>query len=289
MLLAVGVILLFLATNMIIPYLKSLWSSYTIRSLKRARRQAREERKLIELAYDPQNCLSFHRFQQLAKQSNCLFAKNAQLWGCLDFDGTQTLETNIQRLVPSLMKFVTLADEGEKLDGFIIEIKGRDYCSDVTSFASTVKQTLEIIARHDPSGLNVMKMKGISSPSWYYSFCTVPLFVTTFAPFYSQSHCRYMHTHTLPDLADVCYILLQPEISFHHHKIGSDTPHTNWESPQTIRDQIRCNFRKNQRGYYVPPTNQYPIAEMIVLHPNSTQDKTIPIRLWDESTFSDQR
>jgi FPC/CPF motif-containing protein YcgG len=278
-----GTLLVVVISNILLPYLQSLWSSSSLKNLKQVRHQAREARKSIELTYDPQNCPSFHRFQLLAKKSNCIFAKNAQLWGCLDFDETQTLSTNVQNMVPALMKFVTLADEGMKLDGFLIEIKGKDYCSDVTSFASTVKQTLEIISANDPSGLNVMKLKGISSSSWYYSFCTVPLFVTTFAPFYSQSHCRYMHS--LSELGNVCYLLLQPEISFYHHKIGSDTPHTNWESPQTIRDQIRLNFRKNQRGYFIPPTNRYAIAEMIVIHPQSTHEKNIPIKLWDESTF----
>ena len=199
--------------------------------------------------------------------------------GCLEYNETLSLEENVKKLIPSLLKFITLADEGERLDGYIIEIKGEKYCSNVSSFASTVKQTLEIIASHDPSGINIMKFKGISSSSWYFSFCNAPIFVTTFAPFYTSSHCRYMHS--IPELANTCYILLQPEISFLHNNVGEDTPHTNWENPQSIRDRIRCSFRKHQREYYIPPTNRSPIAEMIVLHPNSTKEEFIPIKLWE--------
>jgi FPC/CPF motif-containing protein YcgG len=259
-------------------WINSRRNSYQLQQLKHLRYQASDHRKYIQLCYDPKNCSSFHRFQLLAKKSNCLFAKNAHLWGCLEFDEIQSLAENVKKLIPSLLKFVTLADEGEKLDGYIIEIKGKKYCSDVTSFASTVRQTLEMISIYDPSGINVMKLKGISSPAWYYSFCNIPIFVTTFAPFYSSSHCRYMHS--IPELTDICYILLQPEVSFFRHNIGADTPHTNWEDPQTMRDRIRCNFRQHQRGYFIPSTNRYPVAEMVVLHPKTTQESFLPIQFW---------
>jgi FPC/CPF motif-containing protein YcgG len=260
--------------------IESSSTSHQLQKLKQSRFQAREQRKFIELGYDPQDCSSFHRFRLLAKKSNCLFAKNAHLWGCREFDQSLSLKENVEKLIPSLLKFVTLADETEKLDGYIIEIKGSNYCSDVSTFASTVRQTLEIISSYDPSGINVMKLKGISSPSWYYSFCNIPIFITTFAPFYPQSHCRYMHS--IPELTDVCYILLQPEVSFFRHDIGADTPETNWENPQTMRDRVRCSFRHHQRGYFIPSTNRYPVAEMVVLHPKTTQENYFPIKFWKE-------
>lgn len=258
--------------------IQSKWNSYLIQKLKAERFTVKEQRKQLNLHYDPQNCPSFHRFRLLAKKSDCLFAKTANIWGCVEYDEERTLKENIQTLIPSLIKFVTLADDGEKLDGYVIEIKEKSLFQDVESFTKTVKQTLEIISEADPVGLNVMKLKSISSSSWYFSFCNVPIFVTTFAPFYSSSHCRY--THSIPELENICYILLQPEISFLQNNIGSDLPTTNWDNPESIRDRIRCNFKKHGRGYYIPPTNRYPVAEMIVLDPHSNDEKFEPIKLW---------
>lgn len=266
-----------------LKYFKLFYNNNFIKTIKQERNKLKQERKQINLFYDPLNCLSLKRFQLLSKKSECIFAKNAIIWGCLDFNEDLSLSENIQKLIPSILKFITLADEGEKLDGYVIEIKGSKYCKDLTSFTATVRQTLEYISKYDPIGLDVMKMKSISSSSWYYSLCNVPIFITTFAPFYSKNNCRYMHS--IEELSDYCYILLQPEISFLRHNIGNDTPKTNWDNPETIRDKIRVNFRNHSRGYFIPPTISYPISEMIVIHPDSNENSGCPIKIYDKQLY----
>ena len=52
--------------------------------------------------------------------------------------------------------------------------------------------------------------------------------------------------------------------SFAIHDIGDDTPKTNWEDPQTIRDKIRCAYKDNNRAYHIRDTVVYPAAHDIV-------------------------
>lgn len=58
--------------------------------------------------------------------------------------------------------------------------------------------------------------------------------------------------------------MFQPEISFAQHDLPLDTPHTDWDSPKTVRDRIRVGFRNAGRGYIIRDTVQYPMAYDIV-------------------------
>ncbi len=60
------------------------------------------------------------------------------------------------------------------------------------------------------------------------------------------------------------FVLLQPMYSFAIHNISPDTPHTNWEHPVTERDNIRVDYKANNRGYLIRDTIMYPMAHDIV-------------------------
>ena len=63
---------------------------------------------------------------------------------------------------------------------------------------------------------------------------------------------------------DSSFILLQPMYSFALHNISPETPHTNWQCPQTERDYIRVAYKTNSRGYLIRDTVIYPTAHDIV-------------------------
>ena len=84
------------------------------------------------------------------------------------------------------------------------------------------------------------------------------MFVTSFAPFYPESSSRFAFG------TSNCYILFQPEILFAQRDLIDDTPRTNWEKPETLRDRIRVSYRDAGRPYHIPETAAPPLAHEIV-------------------------
>lgn len=243
----------------------------------------RQNRQKYILPYDPMSCGSLNRFQTCQEASPCIFAKTAKLWGSPEYERDKTLQENISCLMPALLKFISLIESPNfKFDGFVIEIKGKQYSSDLAAFSKTVRIVLQTISELDPSGLNTMSMRVLSS-QWHFSLCTIPIFVTTFAPFYGPDHARYMGKNT-NDNRDSSFLLLQPEEAFHRHRIGLDTPQTSWQDPQTVRDKIRVSFREKGRSYYIPPEVSYPVAEHFVPHPENIKADELKqplVHFWD--------
>jgi hypothetical protein len=246
--------------------------------------QSKKQRQQIQLAYDPLNCTSLHHFQPLKNKSDCIFAKSAVLWGSPQYDVKMPLETNISYCVDSITKFMSIA-ESTNVDGYLIEVVGEQYGNSVDAFAVTVRKVLQVISRSDPSGLSCIDMPSINKPSWYFSFGGVPVFVTSFAPCYTPSHCRYMHHNGSSGKKDRCFILLQPEASFLRRGIDADSPHTNWLNPTTPRDMIRCQFKRNGREYHVPETTSYAVAASYVLPMNCIRGNGISF--WDRTRYPD--
>lgn len=257
-----------------------LQAAVTARRLQLA--QLRSQRKNISLHYDPFRCGSLERFKTCKDTSPCLFAREAKLWGSSEFDRQSTLEQNILLIMPALLKYVTIVDEGANIDGFLIELRGAQYCRDLKSFSAAVREVLGTVSRCDPSGLDCIRMASIVSPAWHFSFCTVPIFVTVFAPLYGPHSSRYMGPLT-DDNKDSCFILMQPEESFHRHKIGKDRAETCWDKPRSIRDKIRASFRHHSRDYFIPLTTSYAVAMHYLPHPenNSSTELHCPlIHFW---------
>jgi len=252
----------------------------------------------IVCAYDPvQRNGSLARFQTVQRNSRCLFAKAALIWGCAEWDVSKSLEDNVARSIPTLNQFL-LRGEQEGLDGFLFEVRGKEYFKDIDTFGQTVRRVLTAISENDPNRMRFNPMRAtINRSGWYFSFASEPIFVTTFAPLYDKHSSRYMYldrqkklpavkfAHSPNKVAthgqagdaeyDSCFVLLQPEYSFLVHNLESDTPHTNWQNPQTMRDRIRCAFRKVGQEYEIPSTTSYPSAPHIVKPLNWRSDSTV--------------
>ena len=46
-------------------------------------------------SYDPENCVTLDHFKPVQSGTECVFAKQAKLWGGREYDSTLTLEDNI--------------------------------------------------------------------------------------------------------------------------------------------------------------------------------------------------
>ena len=144
------------------------------------------------------------------------------------------------------------------LDGFIFELPGEEYGCDIFKLAKGVMRVLKHLSDNDPAKVHCMSKSYIASIGWSFEFNREPIFITTFAPCYPSSHSRYAFG------ADNAFILMQPMYSFAIHDMGEDTPHTNWDNPQTARNKIRVAFKDNGRLYYIRDTVRYPMVHDIV-------------------------
>ncbi len=60
--------------------------------------------------YDPQSCSTLDEFQTIVQNTHCLFAKKAKIWASRPWDDKLSLEENIQRSVPTFIKWVTVGE-----------------------------------------------------------------------------------------------------------------------------------------------------------------------------------
>lgn len=131
---------------------------------------------------------------------------------------------------------------------------------------------LTVLSDNDPSGAHCMDKSYIGKRGWVFEFDRVTMFVTSFGPCYADCHARYGYE------CPQSYILFQPEISFAQHDIPSDTLHTNWDNPRTVRDRIRKAFRDNGQPYTLPESLSQPMAWEVV-KPDSEFEETV-IEWW---------
>lgn len=131
-------------------------------------------------------------------------------------------------------------------------------CIFLQDFGDGLYKVLKVISDNDPAHRKCMDKSYIDKRGWVFEFNKVTFFITSFAPFYPENHPRYGF-----GVRD-CYILLQPELSFAFHDLPPDTPHTNWDQPQTVRDRIRVAFRDAGRSIYIPNSIYNPMVHEIL-------------------------
>ena len=297
----------------------------------------------VPLTYDPSGLslplATLKRFDTVKQNTHCIFAKASRVWGSPDYDRSLSLEANIAATVNAFTKFVYVMsssypdisgeslermmrsehvpkrewnergkNEKPGLDGFVIEVRGKEYGESVEAFGETVRRVLTHLCKLDPERLEKVRVRstkkkkekkgmgerenerkreeeeeeevedekefifpslcmdcpssGFSSPAWCFEFSGETFFVTAFAPCFPSNHARYMFANE--ENRESCFILFQPEVSFLHHNLSPDTPHTNWEDPKTERERIRVAFKEAGREYFIPPTISYPTAHYIV-------------------------
>lgn len=229
--------------------------------------------------YDPTACEALYRFRPVTSQSKCLFAKAAKLWGSRNFDLKMSLEENVRRSVPTLVRMLEHS-ESEGIDGFVFEVRSgtsasQQHGSSVEKFAACVNTVLGTISDMDPRGRGSARKSYIGDRAWHFVFAGHPIFITTFAPCYSPSSSRTQYEAD----SSSCFILLQPESSFLRHDLPHDTPHTSWDQPKTIRDRIRISFERAGQSYFIPPSVSYPASEHIV-KPLVDDGKAV-VRWWE--------
>ncbi|KAJ8319788.1 hypothetical protein KUTeg_001375, partial [Tegillarca granosa] len=140
----------------------------------------------------------------------------------------------------------------------------------VETFGNGVRRVLKVLSDNDPSGVRCMDKYYVGKKGWVFEFNKWTFFITTFAPFYPESHSRYAFG------CKNCYILMQPEISFALHDLPPDTPETNWDKPVTIRDRIRIAYRNAGRPYCMKDAYFNPMSWDVV-KPFNKED---PILEW---------
>ncbi len=131
--------------------------------------------------------------------------------------------------LPALIYFFVKGEELQ-LDGFLIEIRGKaesilsnnyftgkQYSETSQLFGETVRRVLTYFSDQDPAGDAVIHSQYIDRRGWRYKFNDEDIFVTTFAPCYSNSHFRYLFG--AGKHVEAAYVLLQPEWSFGIHNV----------------------------------------------------------------------
>ncbi|KAI8515457.1 hypothetical protein Bbelb_062700 [Branchiostoma belcheri] len=161
------------------------------------------------------------------------------------------------RSLPMFMKFCAVQSH-LGLDGFLFELPAKDFGNSPEDLGNGVRRLLKVLSDVDPAGVHCMDKSYISKRGWCFEFDRCTFFVTTFAPCYPETHSRYNFS------SENSFVLLQPEESFLRHDIGTDTPHTDWEHPRTVRDQIRAAYRRAGRPYLIRDTVIYPPVHDIV-------------------------
>jgi hypothetical protein len=222
--------------------------------------------------YDPTDTESLARFRPVQQNTECAFAKTAKIWGSRDWNPNLSLEENVKSSIPALIQFLTVG-ERDQLDGFLFELREPGWAPsegtqqpkydrkiELAQFGDKVRRCLKTISDYDPGRMHAMNRPHIGRKGWFFQFNRYPIFLTTFAPIYPESHSRYAFDAP----KDSCFVLLQPEYSFLYHDLDPDTPHTEWENPKTVRDRIRIAYKKAGRAYDIPPTVSYPPAHHIV-------------------------
>ncbi|XP_070532667.1 uncharacterized protein [Ptychodera flava] len=224
------------------------------------------------VSYDAEHVLSIDNFKAIQMNTECIFARDAKLWGSCDYDDRLTLEENVKRSVPMFMKFTAVCAI-KSLDGFVFELSGKEFTSNPETLGEGVRRVLTVISDSDPASYHCMRKSFIGKRGWCFEFNKVTLFITTFSPCYPSSHSRYAFGATSS------FILFQPEVSFALHNIPDDTPHTNWVNPKTVRDRIRVAYKESGREYLIRNTVIYPPAHDIV-KPFGMSDDSI-IKWWE--------
>ena len=184
-------------------------------------------------------------------------------------------------MIPSFLIFSNFHDH-LNLDGYLIQMSGSLYGSDIESFAKAFCQLLESLAALNPDVRNCMKASDdeINSPKWVFEFNRASYFITTFAPFYPSENSRYSHQ------VDECFVLFQPEISFARHNLPADTPQTEWDNPKTVRDRIRVQFKKAGREYLIRESVSYPMSNDMI-KPVNADDPVVQWWKYRTNSLSD--
>eukprot|EP01111_Echinosteliopsis_oligospora_P003057 TRINITY_DN14923_c0_g1_i1.p1 TRINITY_DN14923_c0_g1~~TRINITY_DN14923_c0_g1_i1.p1 ORF type:complete len:204 (+),score=10.31 TRINITY_DN14923_c0_g1_i1:32-643(+) len=183
-----------------------------VRQQRYAQNRAIIRANITENEYDPTQAPSLSTFSVVMKNTHCLFAKKAKMWGSAPWNHEWSIEQNVEACFPAFLDFTERSRE-EHIDGFVIEVIGADYCTTLDQFSNTVRRVLAHLSAHDPCEDNVVNKPYIGHRGWRFCWNKQYLFITSFAPCYPDFHARY--SFEAPHTS--CFVLFQPEHSFSYH------------------------------------------------------------------------
>nr|WP_253263345.1 YqcI/YcgG family protein [Anoxybacillus sp. EFIL] len=215
---------------------------------------------------DPTTSSSIQRFKKVAEKTNCIFSSRAKIWGSYNFVEDLSLEENLENNLKLLKRFNRVAP-CEGLDGFVIEVYGKEYGDRLDNLSKTLRRVLTYLSDKDPAKIHCMNQNILRS-DWRFSFGGQTFFVTTFAPCYPKKHPRYSHNPFST------FVLLQPEFSFDHNGIHAGNP-----KRELIKEKIRSKFRENGSEYNIDLVRQ-PLEVYKYVKPINIDD--VPVRWWEE-------
>lgn len=175
-------------------------------------------------------------FEAVRATTLCPFARRSRIVGSEPW-----VEGSIdQHLDAAASRLARIAREGEehRIDGLVVEMVGPGHGGTLADLCRTVRASLRYLSSIDPAGERCME-GDIEDPRWQFSFAGARFFLSTFAPCYPAEHPRHS------PLADVVFLLFQPEYSFDLH-IPEPAGHP---SIDLLKQSIRSAFRGAGRPY----------------------------------------
>lgn len=203
-------------------------------------------------------------FANLRKATKCPFARNAKLEGIV-LPKDLPITAAAQSVVGNIVDFTNRARKN-KLDGIILIVPRNPFAVDLLTFATSFNHILRIFAENDPTSFNCFD-QDLLSENWQFSFNGIRFFITTFAPFYPDSHARFSCNEAH------AFVYLQPEFSFDHHGISAGNSHRH-----RIKKSIRELFAQAGQAYDVALVTQ-PVEAYKYVKPMVLGDT--PVRWWE--------
>lgn len=195
------------------------------------RKSSRDQNRFDKL-FDPTLSYCLKDFQKLQKQTYCVYASNAKLWGASKYNTKKGFEDNMFIYLQQLLRFTKIAP-AEHLDGFIIELPTTKFGANLEMLANTMNNVLRYLNKNDPKQSNCLDIE-IESKSWQFNFNGIDLFFVTFAPFYPDSNPR-------KSISDKTFIFVQLQQMF-KEKIPRDRV-------TEVKKPIRTLFNNGNKDY----------------------------------------
>lgn len=137
-------------------------------------------RKILEFSTRGTFSLAHKHFDRIQDRTRCLFVRLARLSGAPAYDRSLSLEANVDRAVPALMRFLH-SFRRDGFDGFVFELPDPRYGQSESVLAQGVLLVLRRLSDQDPASAHCMNGP-VGRTGWWFQFAGERLFVTVFAP-----------------------------------------------------------------------------------------------------------
>eukprot|EP00469_Lotharella_globosa_P019180 CAMPEP_0167815590 /NCGR_PEP_ID=MMETSP0112_2-20121227/3108_1 /TAXON_ID=91324 /ORGANISM="Lotharella globosa, Strain CCCM811" /LENGTH=356 /DNA_ID=CAMNT_0007715029 /DNA_START=6 /DNA_END=1076 /DNA_ORIENTATION=+ len=176
--------------------------------------------------FDPATAPSVEAFRVVQKNTHCLFASKAKVWGGLACRKGYEREDTMRNL-EAFKKF----SDAKDVDGFVLQITGTG--DSWESHGKAVFSVLSVLGEYDPVDDGIMK-QNLRGYTWAFHWDSKYFFLTSFAGCYDSHHPRYTF-----GAGPHSFVMFQPGSSFSRHRITKE-----------IREAIQANFKKHGRPLY---------------------------------------